>query len=66
MPHVSAQIRDPKAVNQQAISSYQRYCAWAENTAEEHQTEPAVIEWSFFTLGQLSAMSYGSDPRRTT
>jgi hypothetical protein len=32
-------------------SSYQRYCAWAEDIAEEQQTEPAVIEWSLFTLG---------------
>jgi hypothetical protein len=32
-------------------SSYQRYCAWAEGIAEKYQTEPAVIEWSFFTLG---------------
>lgn len=32
-------------------TSYQRYCAWAEDIAEEYQTEPAVIEWSLFTLG---------------
>jgi hypothetical protein len=32
-------------------SSYQRYCAWAEDIAEEYQTEPVVIEWSLFTLG---------------
>jgi hypothetical protein len=32
-------------------SSYQRYCAWAEDIADEHKTEPAVIEWSLFTLG---------------
>jgi 8-oxoguanine DNA glycosylase-like protein len=32
-------------------SSYQRYCAWGENIAAEHQTEPAVIEWTLFTLG---------------
>lgn len=32
-------------------SSYQRYCAWAEDIAEEYQTEPAVIEWSLFALG---------------
>jgi hypothetical protein len=32
-------------------SSYQRYCAWAEDIAGEYQTEPAAIEWSLFTLG---------------
>jgi hypothetical protein len=32
---------------------YQRYCAWAEDIAEEYQTEPAVIEWSLLTLGRL-------------
>lgn len=32
-------------------SGYERYCAWAETLAEEHQTEPAAIEWSLFTLG---------------
>lgn len=31
--------------------SYQRCCAWAEDIAKEHQTEPVVIEWSLFTLG---------------
>jgi hypothetical protein len=32
-------------------ASYERYCAWAENLAEKHKTEPAVIEWSLFALG---------------
>jgi hypothetical protein len=32
-------------------TGYQRYCAWAEDLAEEHQTEPDAIEWSLFTLG---------------
>ena len=32
-------------------TSYQRYCAWAEDLAEKHKTEPAVIEWSLFALG---------------
>jgi hypothetical protein len=32
-------------------TSYQRYCAWAEDIAEQYQTEPAVIEWSLFALG---------------
>lgn len=31
--------------------SYQRYCTWAEDLAADHQTEPAVIEWSLFNLG---------------
>jgi hypothetical protein len=31
--------------------SYERYCNWAEHLSEEHQTEPAAIEWSLFTLG---------------
>lgn len=32
--------------------AYQRYCTWAENLAEKHHTEPAVIEWSLFELGR--------------
>jgi hypothetical protein len=32
-------------------SGYERYCAWTEDLAVKHQTEPAVIEWSLFTLG---------------
>jgi len=32
-------------------SSYRRYCAWAEDTARQHQTEPAAIEWALFALG---------------
>jgi hypothetical protein len=32
---------------------YQLYCAWAEDIAEEYQTQPAVIEWSLLTLGRL-------------
>jgi hypothetical protein len=32
-------------------TGYQRYCTWAEDLAEQQQTEPAAIEWSLFTLG---------------
>lgn len=41
----------PLITDSVTTSSYQRYCAWAEDLAEENQTEPAVIEWSLFTLG---------------
>ena len=41
----------PLVTDSVTTSSYQRYCAWAEDLAEEHQTEPAVIEWSLFALG---------------
>jgi|GEM_PF-2786335 len=30
---------------------YRRYCEWASALATEHQTEPAVVEWALFTLG---------------
>jgi hypothetical protein len=33
-------------------SNYDRYCTWAEAIAEERQTEPVVIEWALFTLGE--------------
>lgn len=31
--------------------AYRRYCQWAEDTAAEHGTEPAVVEWALFALG---------------
>jgi len=31
--------------------AYKRYCQWAQDTATEHGTEPAVVEWALFALG---------------
>ena len=31
--------------------AYERYCQWAQDTAAEHGTEPAVVEWALFALG---------------
>jgi Putative 8-oxoguanine DNA glycosylase OGG-like protein len=41
----------PLITDSVTTSSYQRYCAWAEDIAEKYQTEPSVIEWSLFALG---------------
>jgi hypothetical protein len=41
----------PRIADGVTTASYRRYCAWAEDIAEEYQTEPAVIEWSLFALG---------------
>jgi hypothetical protein len=30
---------------------YEQYCQWAHDTAPEHGTEPAVVEWALFALG---------------
>lgn len=32
--------------------SYGRYCRWAEKTAADYGTEPAVVEWALFCLGE--------------
>ena len=32
--------------------AYKRYCQWAQDTATEHGTEPAVVEWALFALGE--------------
>jgi hypothetical protein len=44
------------SVNEQGITvshkAYQQYCCWAEQTAAAHRTDPAVVEWALFTLGQ--------------
>jgi hypothetical protein len=32
-------------------SKYDRYCEWAGDIAQEHQTEPVVVEWALFHLG---------------
>lgn len=31
--------------------AYEQYCQWAHDTAAEHGTEPAVVEWALFALG---------------
>lgn len=31
--------------------AYEQYCRWAYDTAREHGTEPAVVEWALFALG---------------
>jgi hypothetical protein len=31
--------------------AYEHYCQWAQDTAAEHGTEPAVVERALFTLG---------------
>jgi hypothetical protein len=34
-----------------SANAYERYCRWAEKTAADHGTEPAVLEWALFRLG---------------
>jgi hypothetical protein len=57
----TAVIRLPDApllpsVSEQRIKvsskAYQRYCCWAEQTAAACRTDPAVVEWALFSLGQ--------------
>lgn len=35
-----------------SFKAYQRYCCWAEQTAASHRTEPVLVEWALFSLGQ--------------
>jgi hypothetical protein len=32
-------------------NAYHQYCCWAEQTAADHGTEPAVVEYALFSLG---------------
>lgn len=34
-----------------STKAYEQYCGWAEQTAADHGTEPAVLEWALFRLG---------------
>jgi hypothetical protein len=34
-----------------STDAYYRYCTWSEETAANHETEPAVLEWALFQLG---------------
>lgn len=41
----------PDIEDQVTTVAYEHYCQWAQDTAFEHGTEPAVVEWALFTLG---------------
>lgn len=41
----------PDIEDQVTTVAYERYCQWAQDTAAKHGTEPAVMEWALFTLG---------------
>ena len=47
-------------------AAYKRYCQWAQDTATEHRTEPAVVEWALFALGAEIRDELGAEraPRR--
>lgn len=51
--------------------AYERYCQWAEDTAAEHRSDPAVVEWALYALGDeiretLRAERASQRSRRTT
>jgi hypothetical protein len=35
-----------------SYKAYERYCRWAEQTASDYRTDPAVVEWALFSLGR--------------
>ena len=41
----------PDIEDQVTTVAYEHYCQWAHDTAVENGTEPAVVEWALFTLG---------------
>ena len=56
----------PDIEDQVSTVAYGHYCQWAQDTATEHGTEPAVVEWALFTLGDEIRSTLRSVRARST